>query len=177
MSVFWAAVFALQGQPIISLMQIILALLCLVSLKLANAGRVTTSLYLTQFALLTFVLGLCLIFDVPNGNLPRVSHIFLLPLALVGYINFKNTPTLVQAILIGLSLLSFVALSSTHYALPFAQPIADEVRTYGVWVNSLIATALSAICVYALQVEMARTDRLARGLSDALWNKEFELHY
>jgi EAL domain-containing protein (putative c-di-GMP-specific phosphodiesterase class I) len=177
LSVFWAVIFALQGQVLLSLSQILLTLLCLLSLKLANSGRVTTSLYLTQFALLIFVIGLCLIFDVPNADLPRVSHIFLLPLALVGYINFKSNPSLFQGLLIGLSLLSFVALSSTNYALPFAQPIADEIRTYGVWVNSLIATALSAICVYALQVEMERTDRLARSLGEALWNKEFQLHY
>ena len=177
LSVFWAAVFAVQGQALLSLGQIFLTLLCLVSLKLANAGRVTTSLYLTQLALLIYVLGLCLIFDVPNGELPRVSHIFLLPLALVGYINFKSNRSAIQGSLIALSLLAFVALSSTHYALPFAQPITDDIRTYGVWVNSIIATALSAMCVYALQMEMERSDRLARSLGDALWNKEFELHY
>jgi EAL domain-containing protein (putative c-di-GMP-specific phosphodiesterase class I) len=177
LSVFWAVVFASQGQSMLSLGQIILALLCLVSLKLANAGRVTTSLYLTQLALLAFVVGLCLIFDVPNASLPRVSHIFLLPLAMVGYINFKSNPSLAQAMLVAACLLSFITLSSTHYALPFAQPIADDIRTYGVWVNSLIATVLSAICVYTLQVEMERSDRMSRSLSDALWNEEFELHY
>ncbi|WP_051960883.1 putative bifunctional diguanylate cyclase/phosphodiesterase [Devosia riboflavina] len=177
LSVFWAAVFAVQGQPMLSLGQIFLTLLCLVSLKLANAGRVTTSLYVTQFALLAFVLGLCLMFDVPNGDLPRVSHLFLLPLALVGYINFKTNRSPIQAVLIGASLLGFIALSSTHYALPFAQPIADDIRIYGVWVNSIIATALSALCVYALQAEIERTDRLARNLADALWREEFELYY
>lgn len=177
LSVFWAVVFAWQGQPALSLSQILLTLLCFLSLKLANSGRVTTSLYVTQLALLGYVLGLCLIFDVPNGDLPRVSHLFLLPLAMVGYINFKSNRSLVQAILIGFCLLSFVVLSSTHYALAFAQPIPDEIRTYGVWVNAAIATALAAICVYALQAEMERTDRLTRSLSEALWNNDFKLHY
>lgn len=177
LSIFWALVFASQGRSMLASGQVLLTLLCLVSLKLANDGRVTTALYVTQLALLGFVLGLCLVFDVPNGDLPRVSHLFLLPLALVGFINFKSNRSPVQAGLVGLYLFCFVGLASTNYALPFAQPIPDDVRTYGVWINSLIATGLSAICVYALQVEMERTDRLSRSLRDALWNEEFRLHY
>lgn len=177
LSIFWALVFASQGRSMLASGQVLLTLLCLVSLKLANDGRVTTALYVTQLALLGFVLGLCLVFDVPNGDLPRVSHLFLLPLALVGFINFKSNRSPVQAGLVGLYLFCFVGLTSTNYALPFAQPIPDDVRTYGVWINSLIATGLSAICVYALQVEMERTDRLSRSLRDALWNEEFRLHY
>lgn len=177
LSVFWAAIFALQSQPTLSLGQIFLTFLCLVSLKLASTGRVTISLYLTQLALLAFVLGLCLIFDVPNADMPRVSHLFLIPLALVGYISFKSNRSLIQAALIGASALSFIVLSSTSYALPFAQPIADDIRTYGVWVNSITATVLSAFCIYTLEAEMQRTDKLARSLADALWNEEFELYY
>ena len=177
LSVFWAIIFAFQGRAVLSVGQIALTLLCLISLKLANSGRVTTSLYLTQLALLCFVLGICLIFDVPNGDLPRVSHLFLLPLAVLGFINFKSNRSPVQAALVGFCLLSFVFLASTNYALPFAQPIGDEIRTYGVWVNAISATALAAICVYALQAEMERSDRLSRSLRDALWNEEFSLHY
>lgn len=177
LSVFWAAIFAWQGSTVLATAQVVVALLCVISLKLANDGKVTTSLYLSQIALLCYVIGLCLIFDVPNAALPRVSHIFLLPLALLAYINFKSHHSPFQATLIGVYLLTFAVLSSTNYALPFAQPIPDDIRTYGVWVNSFTATALSAICVYSLQVELERTDRLARGLRDALWHEEFQLHY
>ncbi|MBN9333820.1 hypothetical protein [Devosia sp.] len=177
LSVFWAIIFAFQGSVVLAVGQIALTLLCLLSLKLANAGRVATSLYLTQLALLCFVLGICLIFDVPNGAIPRVSHLFLLPLAVLGFINFKSNRSPIQAALVGFCLLGFVFLASTNYALPFAQPIGDEIRTYGVWVNSISATALAAVCVYALQAEMERTDRLGRSLRDALWNEEFSLHY
>jgi EAL domain-containing protein (putative c-di-GMP-specific phosphodiesterase class I) len=177
LSVFWALTFAFQGRPVLASGQIVLTLLCTISLKLANSGRVTTSLYLTQLALIGFTLVLCLIFDVPNGDLPRVSHLFLLPLAILGFINFKSNRSPVQATLVGICLVSFFALASTNYALPFAQPIPDDVRVYGVWINSAIATALTAICIYALQVEMERSDRLSRSLRDALWNEEFSLHY
>ncbi len=177
LSVFWALVFAWQGRSELAASQIVLTLLCLTSVKLANAGKVTTSLYLTQVALLLYVFGLCLVFDVPNLAIPRVSHIFLLPLALVGYINFRSNKSPVQAALVGLYLLSFAILASTNYALPFANPIPDETRTYGVWINAIIATALSAICVYALQVKLERSDLLTRNLRDALWREEFHLHY
>lgn len=177
LSIFWALIFVWQGRLEISAGQIVLTLLCLSSLKFANAGRVTTALYLTQIALLFYVIGLCLIFDIPNAVFPRVSQIFLLPLALVGYINFKSHKSRLQLGLVGVYLVAFTVLSSTNYALPFAQPIPDDIRTYGVWVNAVIAVALSAICVYALQVELERTDRLTRGLRDALWNEEFQLHY
>src|SRR5690606_34434952 len=73
--------------------------------------------------------------------------------------------------------LAFVGLASTSYALPFAQPIDDAVRTYGAWVNASAATLSLIACIYFFQLELQRPDRRGQELKAALWAHQFELFY
>ena len=177
LSLFWAMVFVILGSPALAGSQVFLTALSLFSLSLAHRGKVTYALYLTQLAFLVFIVGLCVMFDTPSAEFPRVSHLFLLPVALVGYINFKSHRSPVQAGLIIISLIAFVLLSAANLALPFAQPIPPDIRAFGVWVNAISATALFVTCVHALQVEIEKTGVRARELHEALHRDEFTLHY
>ena len=177
LSMFWAVFFALQGVWALSISQIAVTALAILSVTLASNRPLATALLFTQVAFLFSIVLLCLAFDVPSADVPRVSHIFLLVLALLGYLNFKRQPSALQLALIILCILGFVVLSSTSYAVPFAQPIPDTVRVHGAWLNAGVATLALVACVYFFQLELERPDRRGQELKAALWARQFELFY
>jgi EAL domain-containing protein (putative c-di-GMP-specific phosphodiesterase class I) len=177
LSLIWAMLFSTLGNQQLGLMQAGTALVAIASWFLAHRGMLAKALLLTQAAFLVLIVLLCLIFDVPSAEVPRVSHLFLLVLALMGYLNYKRQPSHLQLGLIGLCLLCFVGLSSNALAMPLASPIPEEIRFFGSWVNAAIATALLAGGIYLFQYELEHEDRRADALKAALWGKQFELFY
>jgi EAL domain-containing protein (putative c-di-GMP-specific phosphodiesterase class I) len=177
LSLGWALFFALQSNWALAGSQMVVALVAVLGLVLANSGHFAKALLLTQAVFLVCIALLCLLFDVPSAEVPRVSHIFMLVVALVGYLNFKRQPSTVQLVLVALSVAGFVALSSSSYALPFAYPIPDDVRIYGSWLNAATATLMLVGCVYVFQLELERADRRGQELKTALWSRQFELFY
>lgn len=123
------------------------------------------------------ILVFCLVFDVPNAVAPRVTHIFLLVLALLGYINYQRERSRLQLAVILLCLGSFIVFSSTHVTAPVTQPIADEFRTFGTWVNTIIAVTLLCGGIYVMQLKFVQNLGQARDIKSALTNREFELFY
>jgi EAL domain-containing protein (putative c-di-GMP-specific phosphodiesterase class I)/uncharacterized membrane protein len=177
LSLFWSLFFVTQGHAVLVISQLVLAGVSFASWALARNGKLTMAILLTQVVFLSFIAELCLLFDVPSAEVPRVSHIFLLPLALLGYLHFKHRPSKTQLVLIGLSLASFVLLASTSFALPFATPIGDEIRVYGAVLNAVVATLILAGCIFAFQMQVERPGRAGQELKSALWNRQFELFY
>lgn len=177
LSVFWAIVFAVLGNWVLSLSQVALTFVCITSWVLASTGRLTAALLLTQLTFFIYICGLCLVFDVPSADVPRVSHIFLLVLALLGYLNYKRHASAVQLVMVVVCGLAFIALSSSNYALPFADPIPDNVRYVGAWLNAAFASLMLAGCVYVFQLELERADRRVHELRLALWGRQFELFF
>ena len=96
------------------------------SFLLARRRRLSAALLFSQAAFLAIILVFCLVFDVPNGVAPRVTHLFLLVLALLGYINYQRERSRLQFTVIALCLLAFVVFASTHVSVPFAQPIPES---------------------------------------------------
>src|SRR6218665_2504211 len=87
-SAFWGAVFTYHGSWPLVFAEIILATVAGTSWALIRSGRLNAALIVSELAFLGFAIGFCLLFDVPNQENPRVSHLFLLVLALLGYINY-----------------------------------------------------------------------------------------
>lgn len=177
LSLFWCLFFVVAGNWILAPAQLVLAIVCAISWLLAERGYFTRALLLSQLVFLVFILALCLMFDVPSETVPRVSHLFLPVLAMLGYLNFKRAPSGLQLGLIGTCIVAFVVLASTNYALPFAEPIAEEVRVFGAWMNAAAAALMLAGCIYVFQLELERSDHRVNALRAALWNREFEVFY
>ncbi|WP_170926441.1 putative bifunctional diguanylate cyclase/phosphodiesterase [Devosia lucknowensis] len=177
LSLCWSIFFAFHGDYLLSASQAGVAAVAALSVALANRGQLATALLITQAAFLFFILALCLVFDVPSADVPRVSHIFLLVLAMVGYLNFKRQPSRMQMGLLIASVASFVIIASSNVTLPFTLPIPDDIRLYGAWLNAGFATLMLVACVYIFQLELERSDRHEVELKSALWNRQFELFY
>lgn len=95
-SVTWGLIFVAFGNSALGLMQAATATFALLSWWLAYRGRLAKALLVTQAAFLVLIVMLCLVFDVPTAEVPRVSHLFLLVLALMGYLNYKRQPSRLQ---------------------------------------------------------------------------------
>ena len=173
----WSLIFAWMGTWPLALGQFFLALVCLYGWRLADRGHLSPALLMSQAVFFIMLVVLCLVYDVPSAEVPRVSHIFLLGVALVGYINYKRQRSRLQLAMIATSLATFVVFSSSAHALPFAEPIPDSIRVYGAWINSMIATGILATGTYVFQAEVRRDDQVVRDLEAALWSGDLRLYF
>lgn len=173
----WAGVFAWWRQWHIAMAELSLTVVALAGWLLISAGRLNSALFVIQSALLVIIVYFGLMFDVPNADIPRISHLYLLFLALFGYINYLRRKSKVQIGLIAACLGAFVVLSCTTYALPFARVIPDDIRSVGIWVNAAIATAMMCGGVCVIQWEFTRPKGMALELRNAVRNNEMRLHF
>jgi len=144
---------------------------------LIRRGHFVFGLLAAQSALIVLGVVMGLTIDVPTAETPRVSHLYLLVVAALGYLNYLRESSRIQLVLIGLCLVAFVVLASAPVASPFVVEMPAAARPVGTWINAIMATILLAACVHTMQVDSVRKDRLGRDLVAALWNNEFELVY
>lgn len=173
----WGLVFAyMQAWPL-AVMDAAVVVTAFSSFALTRRHHLSAALFLSQFSFLAIIVVFCFLFDVPSAMAPRVSHLFLLVLALLGYINYQRENSRLQLALIALCLVSFIFFASTNLRVPYADPIADEFRVYGSWLNTIVAVIMLCGGLYAMQREFARNLDEARDIKAALTNREFELFY
>lgn len=177
LGVVWAVVFSVIGWWWVVALDFAMIVIGLSIYWLIRIGHLTFGLLLAQMAIIAICVTMALLIDPPSANGPRVSHIYLLVVAALGYLGYLRDGSRAQLALIGLSLIGFIVLSSAPldtYAL-FVMP--DWLRLGGTWFNSIVATTMLAGCIYAMQAEFNRKDRTSRELMEALWNDEFHLAY
>ncbi len=177
MSLVWGAVFLFMDWLLLAGTQLVLAFVGLASWMLVRRDYMTAALLLSEVAFLAFAVMFCLIFDVPSAAAPRVSHLFLLVLAMLGYVNYLREGTNLQLVIIALCLAGFIAFSSGEFAYSFAHPIPDAFRVGGAWINAIVATGMLCWAIYVMQLEFARTSGMVRALRQALGEGQFELFY
>jgi EAL domain-containing protein (putative c-di-GMP-specific phosphodiesterase class I) len=170
----WAPIIAWWGQWPIAIANLALAAL---SWLMINSGRLNSAMIFCELSLLLFAIFYCLIFDGPSAEVPRVTHLYLLPLAMLGYFNYLRRKSYFQLAVTAASVCAFIVLSSTYYVFPFAQPIADDIRSAGIWFNSFLATGMMWGCMVLIQREFSRPGALMIELRKALRNDELQLHF
>lgn len=173
----WGSVFVAMQSWSLAATDLVLVFVGVLSWLLVHRGRLDAALIISQLAFLTIAIGFCLFFDVPSDTVPRVSHLYLLVLAMLGYLSYLRKPSVLQLIVIGLCLASFIAFASANLSFPFAQPVSDDFRVVGSWVNVTLAIAMFCGCVHVMQVKFIQTTNMARDLHSALRNQEFTIYY
>jgi len=173
----WGAIFLVMQSWLLAGVDFVLALVGVLSWLLVHQGRLAAALILSQMAFVVIAVAFCLLFDIPSEAIPRVSHLYLLVLALLGYLNYLRKPSTLQMVIIGLCLVAFIAFSSSKLSLPFAQPVSDDVRVVGSWVNVTLAVAMLCGCIHIMQLKFIQTTSTIRSLQFALLHDEFALHY
>ncbi|TPP11667.1 putative bifunctional diguanylate cyclase/phosphodiesterase [Rhizobium glycinendophyticum] len=173
----WAVIFAAHGHKAMAVAELFPAVVSLLCFALVTAGKLDLFLLVAQVSFLVFIFGFCLLFDVPNPTYPRVSHLFLPLLAMMGYINYLRRPSLAQGAVIVATLATFIFLHASNSVSPFADPIPEDLRAVGVWVNPALAALLFTAAVHALQRRLSAPRGLARELLGAMRRGELSLAY
>ncbi|WP_322990781.1 EAL domain-containing protein, partial [Hoeflea sp.] len=171
-----AVVFALMGSWLVVAMELAVFVAGLAIYVLIRRGHLAFGVLVGQAALLLIAIIMGLLLDVPTSEAPRISHLYLLVVAALGYLNYQREKLRTQLALIGLCLLSFIVLASAPITSPFIV-MPDVARTIGTWANAFVATAMLAACFHAMQAELTRKDKYSRDLMAALWRGEFNLVY
>ncbi len=172
----WCGVFVVTGHWDLAAAEIILSAIALTSWALTKTTPFPTTLLISQTAFLIFLAGFSVLFDTPSAEIPRVSHLYLLVLALLGYINYLRDESRIQLAIIACCLLAFITLSSSSLTFPFARPISDDIRLMGAWVNASAAIALCCGCIYVLRREFHRETDMLRALRSAIRDDQLELY-
>ncbi|MCF1740952.1 putative bifunctional diguanylate cyclase/phosphodiesterase [Paradevosia shaoguanensis] len=173
----WAVVFAAIGWWVVVALDVAIIATGIATYLLIRQGQLAFGLLASQVALMSIAITMGLLLDVPNAEAPRVTHLYLLVIAALGYLNYQRQKSYIQLVLIGVCLLAFVVLASAPVALPFAVHMPEVVRSIGTWANTVIAITMLAGCIYAMQAEFTRQDGFSRDITAALWNNEFHLAY
>jgi EAL domain-containing protein (putative c-di-GMP-specific phosphodiesterase class I) len=176
-SLLWTIIFALDGLTLLALAELfpfVTAVFCFV---LVTQGRLDLFLLVAELAFLIFIIGFCLLFDVPQNGSPRVTHLFLPVLGMLAYLNHLRRASRMQLLVIAGSLIAFVVLHAADLRLPFAEPIPQELRAVGVWLNPSIAALVFCAAVFALQRRLTAPRGIARELLTALRRGELSLAY
>ncbi|WEK04916.1 MAG: EAL domain-containing protein [Candidatus Devosia phytovorans] len=177
LSLFWLGVLLAMKWWELAFIEGVLALACLFTWLLVRAQRLSLAMIVSQLTFYVVILIICLKYDIPDAAAPRVTHLFLLSAALVGYINYIREPSRLQLVMIGVNLVTFVVFASTSLALPGMVPLPDQVRIPGSWLNTIFAVTILVGSVYAMQAELARKSALVRELQAAVLGNQFELFY
>lgn len=173
----WAAIFAAIGWWGVVALDVGIIATGFTMYMLINRGHLAIGLLLAQAALMVIIVMMGLLIDVPTAEAPRVSHLYLLVMAALGYLNYQREKSRAQLALIGFNLVGFVVLASATLASPFVVTMPELLRSTGTWINTIMATTMLAAAVHAMQAEFVRKDKFSRDLVAALWNDEFQLVY
>jgi len=172
---FWFTLFLFLHEWRLALSLVILAVAALPGWLLAVKGYFSAGLMLTQVICLTFVTVFCLLYDVPEGITPRTTHLYLLVIALVGYMNYRTNPSRVQALVIALSLAAFIYFCSHLAIFSFADPLSHRFRAVSAWLNPVLSVGILCATLAAMHADVSRKSLKIRSIQEALYKNEFRL--
>ncbi|MFK8258627.1 putative bifunctional diguanylate cyclase/phosphodiesterase [Erwinia sp. AnSW2-5] len=176
-TVGWLAVFVVLKEWTVVISLLTLGGAAFFSWRIAMRGNFSTGLMLAQLVHMAYAIIYCLLCDVPEPGIPRTTHLYLLTIALVGYINYQRRRTRVQMAMIVACLLSFMVFSSADLVFPFANPLPRPWRATISMANAILATVILCGGIVAMHADFSRRSEKIRAIQHALYNNELVLFY
>lgn len=173
----WFVFFALTERWNIAISLLVLGVAVIPCWLICLTGHFSCGLILAQIACTVFVCWYSLFIDVQDAVVPRTTHLYLLVIVFVGYMNFQRQQSLLQFLAISAGLMAFVFLCASATSLPFSSPLSQDVRSVSAWFNGIFATGMLCGGVAAMQAQFRSQTKNALELRSALSNGQFELFY
>lgn len=173
----WLAFFISLQEWELVLSLLILAVVVFPCWRLAVNGNFSTGLMLAQIACLLFVVIFCYRYDVPDSSIQRTTHLYLPVIALVGYMNYQQDRSRLQAVIILLSLVTFIFYCSSYGAFSIDNPVSRKFRVVSAWLNPVLATLFLFGGIVAMHTDFSRRAMRAKAIQHALYNEQFTLMY
>ncbi|MDO9365211.1 MAG: EAL domain-containing protein [Methylotenera sp.] len=173
----WVVFLIYSGAWSIAWVDGLLVILGAVTLVLTRKSRIRSAAFLLLSSLFAMILGMSLFLDVPSISAPRAVHHYFLLLAFYGYLLLKNEHKWLRYSFFLSCMAAFVVFSSTYFGFATQYVVIDDVRVFGAWGNSLIATGLLCLILYIIQSDFVLRTQAGNELTIALLDHQFELYY
>ncbi len=160
----WVGFFAIRGEWMIASADCAVILSGVIAIQMARRGRLRGAAILLVASLFVRLFGLTLFFDIPDTQVPRSIHHFLIPLAVAAYLMLKHENAWLRHGLAWGCLASVVFFSSSRFALATRLVIPDSVRGPATWITN---SASMLLLFLLLQIFVADIDRLEARLHRA----------
>ncbi len=173
----WGIFFGAKQQWSLVGLDLVLVVGALIVVFLTRRDQVRNA-SIALFGILFFVVSvIALVFDVPNAQVPRSTHFYLLPLAAAALLAFRADSFWLRHGVALLCLLAFGLLAGTQESPLPGYALSDTVRMGGVWVQIAAALLTLYALLHIMQNEVASRTELEDDLRLALKQKELQLHY
>lgn len=173
----WATFFMARGAWIIVAVETAMALLGLVVAHLTRVRRTRLAFFVMLVTVYSSLWAFGLVFDIPDAQVPRSTHHFILVLALAAMLVLRDEQAWIRHSVVGVLFVSYVALSSTTWGIQTQYLIPHDVRVSGTWIN----TALAMLGLYALAhimvTEVSESSALEVDMRKGIGRDEFFLLY
>ncbi|WIE34008.1 putative bifunctional diguanylate cyclase/phosphodiesterase [Agrobacterium tumefaciens] len=173
----WFVFFILTERWGIALSLLILGVAIVPCWLTCLMGHFSLGLILAQSACILFVCWYSVAIDVSDDTVPRTTHLYLLVIIFVGYMNFQRQRSAAQFLVIAASLAAFVYFCASAARFSFSSPMPQDVRSISAWFNSVFAALMLCGGVAAMQAQFRSHTKKALELRSALSNGQFELFY
>jgi EAL domain-containing protein (putative c-di-GMP-specific phosphodiesterase class I) len=173
----WLLFYLIEGYWVIAIDVGAMGLAMIVSLLMLKAGMVHAGLIFPQISSFIFICNFALRFDIPDADTPRILHIYLLVVALVGYVNYQRQRSWLQVGIIVACILGFAFFASCNLSLAAETPLAGSIRRPFALANAGILAALFFGIFVVIQTNAANSGSFVRELLLGVSRGEFELFY
>ena len=126
----WLAIFVAAHHWPAAAALVTLGMLAIPCWLVARSGKFSLGLMLAQILCAAYIVAFALIFDIPSAAIPRTTHLYLLVIAMVGFINYRREPSLLQLPIILATLAAFIAIAAVNPAIGLAIPMSEACLLY-----------------------------------------------
>ena len=144
---------------------------------LVRRGQLRAASHLFVAVILALLVVSALMLDIPTAQVPRTMHPFLLPLAACAGLLMRDEPRVLRHGIPGLCLAAFAVLAGTSLHVPNQFALPDSIRSVGLWVDIVSATAILHFAVLLILADVAERNGIELELRNALIRGELLLNY
>lgn len=173
----WASFFAMRGVWVIVAVELGMASLGVVVAWLNWHLRPRAAFFVMLAVVYSSICAFGLVFDIPDAQVPRSTHHFVIVLALTSMLVLRDAPGWIRHGTVAFLFVSYVALASTTWGISTPYLIAHDIRVPGTWINTGLAIVGMYALVHILVTEVTESSRLELDLRRALTRQEFVLAY
>ncbi|MDZ7939290.1 MAG: EAL domain-containing protein [Rhodoferax sp.] len=173
----WSVFFAARGVWVIVAVELCMAVLGGVVGWLNWRQRPQPAFFIMLAVVYASLWAFGVFFDIPDAQVPRSTHHFILVLALASMLVLRDASPWLRHGIVGLLFVSYVVLASTTWGIVTPYLIPHDIRITGTWVNTALAIVALYALVHIMVTEVTESSRLELDLRRALTRQEFVLAY
>ena len=128
-------------------------------------------------ALYTIVCLTSLFLDQTTDQMPRTTHLFLVPLATGAYMALRGSSPIWRHGVVAFIFVTFVVLACTSVGGQPAHNLPDDLRVVGGKINTVVAAVAMYLAMHIMQADVEARNAYEADLREAIRSGQLALHY